>query len=299
MPPANQRVRKAVIPVAGLGTRGLPFTKEVPKELLPVIDKPGIHYIVEEVIAAGIDQVIFVTSKGKASLEDYFDPSPNLESWLRKRGKEELADRIRDIGRLCEVISVRQKEPLGLGHAIRCARPVVGDEMFAVCLGDEIFPAWGKDAAAPALKTLVEHAVGLKASVAGVMEVTAEETSSYGIVDVGGSSLGTKPAAVKGTVEKPSPDKAPSRYAIIGRYVFEPRVFEELERIQPGKGGEYQLTDAMDRLCKEGRLYASLVQSRRYDIGSHFSFVRAQIDCALERPELADKVRAYLKTLNL
>ena len=289
------RIRKVVIPVAGLGTRGLPFTKEVPKEMIPIIDHPAIHYIVEEVIAAGIEEVIFVTSKGKSSLEDYFDPSPNLENWLRKRGKNELADRIHRIGRMCEVISVRQKEPLGLGHAIHCARDIVGNESFAVCLGDEIFPPWGSNKE-PALKTLVEWSSKLGVSTVGVMEVAREETSSYGIVDVGGASLGEEPVRVKRTVEKPKPEDAPSRYAIIGRYVFEPALFEELARTKPGVGGEIQLTDAMDRLAAQSRLTALPIRARRYDIGSHLSFIKATIDAALERPELAEKLRSYLKT---
>lgn len=290
-------VKKVVIPVAGLGTRGLPYTKEVPKEMLPVIDTPTIHYIVEEVMAAGIEQVIFVTSKGKSSLEDYFDPSPNLEAWLRKRGKDDLAEKIHGIGRMVEVISVRQKEPLGLGHAIHCARHIIGREMFAVCLGDEIFPNWGGTTAAPALKTLVDAAVRLSTSVAGVVEVPLEDTKSYGIIDVGGAPLGDAPQKVLRTVEKPKPQDAPSRYAIIGRYVFEPHVMDELAEVKAGVGGEIQLTDAMDRLCKQSRLYAMPIRARRYDIGSHFSFVQATIDAALERPELAEKLRKYLKTL--
>lgn len=290
-------IRKAVIPVAGLGTRGLPFTKEVPKELLPIIETPTIHFIVEEVLAAGIEEVIFVTSKGKSMLEDYFDPSPNLEAWLRKRGKEALADRIHKIGRMCEVISVRQKEPLGLGHAVLCARNVVGNESFAVCLGDEIFPSWDATDSAPALKQLVDAGQTVGASVVGVVEVPPEETTSYGIIDVGGKPLERGPAKVKRTVEKPKPADAPSRYAIIGRYLFEPEIFDHLKDVKPGVGGEIQLTDGMDRLCQAGKLYALPVTGRRYDIGSHFSFLQAQIDAAMTRPELKDRLRRYVKDL--
>lgn len=288
-------IKKVVIPVAGLGTRGLPFTKEIPKEMLPIIDVPTVHFIVEEVLSAGIEQVVFVTSKGKSTLEDYFDPSPNLENWLRKRGKLELADKIHSIGHLCEVISVRQKEPLGLGHAVLCAAPILGNEPFAVCLGDEIFPAWGEEK--PALKQLVDAASETDGSVVGIVEIPAQETKSYGIVDVGGKKLTHGPSPVLRTVEKPAPEKAPSHYAIIGRYVFENAVLDHLREISPGVGGEIQLTDAMDRLCRAGKLCAVPVKGCRYDIGSHFSFVKAQIDAALRRPELADRLRAYMKSL--
>jgi UTP--glucose-1-phosphate uridylyltransferase len=292
------RVKKVVIPVAGLGTRGLPFTKEVPKELLPIIDTPTIHFIVEEVIAAGIEQVIFVTSKGKSVLEDYFDPSPNLESWLRRRGKDALADKMHKIGNLCEVISVRQKEPLGLGHAIYCARNIINQEKFAVCLGDEIFPTWGENQGQPSmLGRLVKAAEETDSSIVGVVEIPREDSSSYGIVDVGGQSLDSGPVKVKRTVEKPKPEDAPSRFAIIGRYVFEPTIFDHLREVKPGVGGELQLTDGMDKLCQAGKLQAMLVSGARYDIGNHFFYLKAQIEAALARPELAGRVRSYLKTL--
>jgi UTP--glucose-1-phosphate uridylyltransferase len=294
----NAAVKKVVVPVAGLGTRGLPFTKEVPKELLPIIDTPTIHYIVEEVIAAGIEQVIFITSKGKSALEDYFDPSPTLESWLRKRGKDGLADRIRDIGTMCEIVTVRQKEPLGLGHAIYCARDVVGKDKFAVCLGDEIFPSWDLGGKAPLLKRLIESSVEVKASVVGVVEIPKTDSTSYGIIDVSGKKLSETPAKVEKTVEKPKPEQAPSNYAIIGRYVFEPILFDALKETKPGVGGEIQLTDAMDRLCREGKLYALLGNDRRYDVGNHFFYVKAVIDAALMRPEIAPRLKDYLKTLS-
>jgi len=297
-PKSSNRVRKVVIPVAGLGTRGLPFTKEVPKELLPIIDTPTIHFIVEEVIEAGIEQVIFVTSKGKHTLEDYFDLSPNLEAWLRRRGKEALADKIHQIGQMVEVVSVRQKEPLGLGHAILCTRHIVGQERFAVCLGDEIFPHWGEKPAGSALRSLVDTADRLESSVVGVVEVPASETTSYGIVDLGGQNLNVQPTAkVIRTVEKPKPEVAPSRYAIIGRYVFDPDLFGYLAEVKPGVGGEIQLTDGMDRLAQTDRLYAQRMSGCRYDIGNHFSYVKAQIDGALQRPELAQRLREYLKSI--
>lgn len=292
------QIKKVVIPVAGLGTRGLPFTKEVPKELLPIIDTPTIHFIVEEVLQAGIDQVIFVTSKGKSSLEDYFDPSPNLVAWLRRRGKEELADKIQRIGTLCEVISVRQKEPLGLGHAIYCARHIVNQESFAVCLGDEIFPNWGKNPPQEnALGQLVSAANASKGSVVGVLEVPQSETSSYGIIEPSGPVKHGQPTKVIRTVEKPKPEQAPSQFAVVGRYVFESELFACLKDIKPGVGGELQLTDAMDKLCQQGKLSALLLEGLRYDIGSHLSYLKAQIDYAITRPELTEKVKGYLKGL--
>lgn len=291
-------VKKVVIPVAGLGTRGLPFTKEIPKELLPVIDTPAIHFIVEEVLSAGIEQVIFITAKGKSVLEDYFCPSPSLESWLVKRGKTLLADQVKRIGSLCEVISVRQKEPLGLGDAINCARHLIHNERFAVCLGDEIFPQWKENDDSPStLNRLVSSAESACSSVVGIMEVSREQCSSYGIVDLGGKTASDQPAKVLQAVEKPSPANAPSQYAIVGRYVFEPAIFDCLKEIKPGSGGELQLTDAMNMLCNVGKLQAILATSQRYDLGNHFFYLKAQIDYALTRPELSQQVQSYLRTI--
>jgi UTP--glucose-1-phosphate uridylyltransferase len=288
-------VKKVVIPVAGLGTRGLPFTKEVPKELLPVIDTPCLQFIVEEVLAAGIEQVVFVTSKGKHALEDYFDPSPNLVTWLEKRGKRELAEKLDRIGKLVEVITVRQKEPLGLGHAVLCAAPVIGREKFAVCLGDEIYPPWNAAGKAPALRRLVTLSEEQRSSVVGVVEIPPQDSQSYGVIDLGGGAMSGGVAKVAKTVEKPKPADAPSRYAIIGRYVFENAVLDELREVKPGVGGEIQLTDGMDRLARSGRLQAMLVDDCRYDLGNHLFYVIAQVDAALRRPELADRLRAHLK----
>lgn len=288
-------ISKAVIPVAGLGTRGLPFTKVVPKELLPVIDTPTIHFIVEEVLKAGINQVIFVTSQGKSAIEDYFDSAPGLEHWLERRGKTALAQRMKEIGKLCEVTAVRQKEPLGLGHAVLCARPVVGDEPFVVCLGDEIFPAWDAKVKPP-LERLVQDARGGD-SVVGVVEIPRNDSQSYGMVDLGGARLGAETVLVRRTVEKPKPEEAPSDFAIVGRYAFTPEIFDALARLKPGVGGEYQLTDAMSELASKGRLRARLLEGPRYDIGNHLFYVKAQIDAALRRPELAERLRQYIRTL--
>jgi UTP--glucose-1-phosphate uridylyltransferase len=291
-------VKKVVIPVAGLGTRGLPFTKEVPKELLPIIDTPTIHFIAEEVLSAGIEQVIFVTSKGKHALEDYFDLSPNLENWLRKRGKDELADKVRHIGTFCEVMTVRQKEPLGLGHAVLCARHIVGNEKFAVCLGDEIFPPWDEinQRQAP-LKKLVDSSIQLSGSIVGVVEIPIADSRNYGILDLAGKDLSEAPMKVIRTVEKPTPELAPSKYAIIGRYVFDASLFDALKDTQPGVGGEIQLTDAMDKLCASGQLYGVLLKGCRYDIGNTLFYMKAQIDAALRRPELGPRLKEYMRSL--
>lgn len=294
----KNRIKKAVIPVAGVGTRGLPFTKEIPKEMLPIIDIPTIQFIVEEVISAGIEQIIFVTSRGKNSLQDYFDRSPALENFLRQKGKEEWAEKIRRIGSLCEVLTVRQKEPLGLGHAVLCAQPIVGDEKFVVCLGDEIFPPWDKiNQAQSPVKRLVEASENLHSSTVGVMQVPLSETKAYGIIKISENSIQEKPVRVLGTVEKPSPELAPSRFAIIGRYVFEPVIFEYLSKTPKGAGGEIQLTDAMTQLCSTPGLHAVNLLGCRYDIGNALFYLKAQIDEALRRPDLAAPLREYLKTL--
>jgi UTP--glucose-1-phosphate uridylyltransferase len=290
-------IRKVVIPAAGLGTRGLPFTKEVPKELLPIIDTPALHYIVEEAVQAGIEQVIFVTSKGKTALEDYFDPSPALEAWLNAKGKTDLAERMRKIGTMVDVLSVRQKEAKGLGHAVLCAKALIGNEPFAVCLGDEIFAPWAPQGRR-GLKQLVDAAEKSQTSVIGVLPVTREETSSYGIIDTGGKEVRPGfPVPILRTVEKPKPEVAPSLHAIIGRYVFQPEVLEELEKVKPGVGGEIQLTDALDSLAAKGRLQGMVFEDRRYDVGNHLYYVLAQVDSALHRPELASRLKPLLKQL--
>ncbi|MEZ4749631.1 MAG: UTP--glucose-1-phosphate uridylyltransferase [Bdellovibrionota bacterium] len=294
---AKAAIKKVVIPVAGLGTRSLPFTKVVPKELVPVLNTPTIHFIVEEVVAAGIEQVVFVTSSGKTALEDYFDVNDALVRTLRARGKEELAECVEKTSQLCEIISVRQKEPLGLGHAVLCAAPVIGDEPFAVALGDEIFPPWDPTAPKGPLAILAEQASKQSSSVIGVMKVPREQTGSYGIVDVGSAEVGAAPVAVKATVEKPRPEKAPSEYAIVGRYVFAPEILDRLRTVKPGVGGEIQLTDAMSALAAEGALYASAVQGCRYDTGSLLGYVKAQVDAGLRDPSIAGPLKDYLRTL--
>ena len=284
----------AVIPVAGFGTRSLPFTKEIPKELLPALDVPAIQLIVEEAALAGVETIVLVTGRGKHAIEDHFSPRPDLEQFLRARGKEALLERIATLPKRCEIVAVRQPAPLGLGHAVECARPVVGGRPFAVLLGDEIFlrrrPEEGSG-----LGALADAGVPDGHSTVGILEVPESETKNYGIVDLGGATPDRKPVLVKGTVEKPAPGSAPSRYAIIGRYLFSPEIFDALADVPFGKGGEKQLTDAMDRLCRQGRLHAVKMPANRYDMGSVLGFVKAQVEMALSRPDLAPAVAAFLR----
>lgn len=284
----------AVIPVAGFGTRSLPFTKELPKELLPALDVPSIQWIVEEAALAGAETIVLVTGRGKHAIEDHFSPRPELEQFLKARGKDALLDRIATLPKRCELVAVRQPAPLGLGHAVECAKSVVGGRRFSVLLGDEIFPRWHKGAKT-GLETLAAAAVPEGHSSVGILEVPESETKNYGIVDLGGRSPDAGAVPVKGSVEKPEPGKAPSRYAIIGRYVFSPEIFDALADVSFGKGGEKQLTDAMDRLCRQGRLHAVKMPANRYDMGSSLGYLRAQVDAALARPELAPQVAAYLR----
>ena len=288
-------IKKAVIPVAGWGTRGLPFTKEVPKEMIPILDIPAIHFVVEEAIHSGIEQIIFVTARGKSALEDYFDDSPYLIEILRKKGKHEQADFLQKIGKMCEIISVRQKEPKGLGHAILAAKNVVGNEPFGVCLADEIFPSWDpRNKSLPPLKQLTEISKSTGLSSIGVMEIDPKDSSSYGMIRMETPKFRGIYEKVLGTVEKPTPEKSPSNYAVVGRYVFQPEIMAALSEVKPGFGGEIQLTDAMDSLCSNKGLLAVDLKNERYDVGNLFQFLKAQIDFALKKPELSDKLKSYL-----
>lgn len=295
------RPSKVVIPVAGLGTRSLPFTKEVPKELLPIVDTPAVHHIVEEVLAAQIETVVLVTGRGKSALEDYFDLSPGLMATLEKRGKGDLVAQLEKVGRMVDLVTVRQKEALGLGHAVLCARPVLGKEPFAVCLGDEVFPAWGiPKGEEPELKKLVEVASRTGHSTIGVMQVSLEDTRNYGVIDIGSHQLDVRSRdgeLVRGTVEKPNPKDAPSRYAVIGRYVFDNEILDCLAKVKPGRGGEIQLTDGMDMLARSGKLRAVLMAGTRYDMGNHLQAIVAQVDAGLQRPELRERLKIELHSL--
>ena len=284
------KLRKAVIPVAGLGTRFLPATKTVPKELLPIVDIPSIQYVVQEAVDAGIEEIIFVTGRGKDAIEDHFDEAPELEQLLTERGNHEMAKTLRRIAEMTEVVSVRQKKPLGLGHAVLCARDLVGDEPFAVMLADDLI-----DAEVPAIRQLIKIFEETTESVIALMEVPQAEVQQYGVIK--GVEIKRRLYQVEATVEKPLAKDAPSRMAIIGRYVLRPEIFKILENLPPGRGGEIQLTDGLEQLVRERKIFGCEFVGDRYDIGDKFGFVRATVAYALKRPDLNDKVREYLKTI--
>ncbi|EEB73863.1 UTP--glucose-1-phosphate uridylyltransferase GalU [Thermococcus sp. AM4] len=284
------RVKKAVIPAAGLGTRMLPITKSMPKEMLPIVDKPVIHYVVEEAIKAGIDDILIVTGKGKRAIEDYFDRSFELEFYLREKGKFEELKQIEEIGEMVDIYYVRQKKPLGLGDAILHAEKHVNGEPFAVLLGDDIIVS-----EEPGIKQLIEIAERREAPVVGVERVPWELVSRYGIVD--GKPLGDGLYQVRHLVEKPSPKEAPSNVAIIGRYVLTPEVFDALRETPPGRGGELQLTDALQRILSSQNIFAKEIKGERYDVGSKLGFVIANIELSLKRGELREELLTFLKNL--
>ncbi|HZA54851.1 MAG TPA: UTP--glucose-1-phosphate uridylyltransferase GalU [Candidatus Udaeobacter sp.] len=283
------KLRKAVIPVAGLGTRFLPATKAVPKELLPIIDIPSIQYVVQEAVDSGIQEIIFVTGRGKDAIEDHFDEAPELEQILAERGQAEIVDMLRKIADMTEVVSVRQKRPLGLGHAVMCARDLVGNEPFAVMLADDLI-----DSNIPCIRQLLEIFEERQESVVALMEVPQEEVQRYGVIK--GSKIKEHLYQIEATVEKPAAKEAPSRMAIIGRYVLRPEIFTILEKLPAGKGGEFQLTDGLAQLVRERKVFGCEFQGDRYDIGDKFGFVRATVAYALKRPDLRDRVAEYLKT---
>jgi UTP--glucose-1-phosphate uridylyltransferase len=283
------KLRKAVIPVAGLGTRFLPATKTVPKELLPIVDIPSIQYVVQEAVDAGIEEIIFVTGRGKDGIEDHFDEAPELEQVLADRGNDEMVKMLRRIAEMTEVVSVRQKKPLGLGHAVLCARDLVGDEPFAVMLADDLI-----DSATPCIRQLLDIFQSTHESVIAVMEVPQTEVHQYGVIK--GKVMKERLYEVEGMVEKPAAKDAPSRMAIIGRYVLRPEIFSILQNLPSGKGGEIQLTDGLAQLVRERKIYGCEFTGDRYDIGDKFGFVRATVAYALKRPDLKDKVLEYLKS---
>jgi UTP--glucose-1-phosphate uridylyltransferase len=284
------KIRKAVIPVAGLGTRFLPATKTVPKELLPIIDIPSIQYVVQEAVDAGIQEIIFVTGRGKDGIEDHFDEAPELEQILADRGQSATVDMLRRIAEMTEVVSVRQKKPLGLGHAVLCARDLVGDEPFAVMLADDLI-----DAEIPGIRQLVDIFTETEESVVALMKVPREEVHQYGVIK--GKEVKPRLYAVEGTVEKPAAKEAPSQLAIIGRYVLRPEIFSILQTLTPGRGGEIQLTDGLARLVQQRKIFGCEFTGDRYDIGDKFGFVRATVAYALKRKDLRDKLIEYLKSL--
>jgi UTP--glucose-1-phosphate uridylyltransferase len=284
------KLRKAVIPVAGLGTRFLPATKTVPKELLPIVDIPSIQYVVQEAVDAGIQEIIFVTGRGKDSIEDHFDEAPELEQVLAERGQTELVEMLRRIKEMTEVVSVRQKKPLGLGHAVLCARDLVGDEPFAVMLADDLI-----DSDTPCIRQLLDIFEDKKESVIALMEVLPEEVQQYGVIK--GQEIEKRLYQIQATVEKPPAKEAPSRMAIIGRYILRPEIFSILQKQPPGRGGEIQLTDGLAQLVRERQIFGCQFLGDRYDIGDKFGFVRATVAYALKRPDLKTKVKDYLKSV--
>jgi UTP--glucose-1-phosphate uridylyltransferase len=288
----TRTVRKAVFPAAGLGTRFLPATKAQPKEMLPLVDKPIIQYGVEEAVASGVDHMILVTGRGKNAIEDHFDINVELESFLEARGKSALAREIREISSAIQVAYVRQGEPLGLGHAVLCARDLVGDEPFAVILADDVY-----DAKPAALRQLIDVFEQRGGPVIAVERVPMEAVSSYGVI--AGEALGDGVYRIDDLVEKPPRDEAPSDLAIIGRYVLTPDIFPILAETRSDRTGEIQLTNGLRQLRKQRPLYAVEVKGVRHDTGNKQGFLRAMVYFALRRPDLADQFRAYLKSLEL
>lgn len=284
----NSLIRKAVIPAAGLGTRFLPATKAIPKEMIPIVDVPMIQHIVEEAARSGIRDIVLITARRKEAIENHFDDQPELEAHLEEKGKKDLAELSRTAGRLCNIIAIRQKNPAGLGHAVACAEPVVGREPFAILLGDDLI-----DSDVPCTEQLIRVFHEQNASCVGVMEVPQQEVSKYGVV--GGKMLNERTMHVRELVEKPSPDRAPSRLAIPGRYVLSPAIFDCIRDTKPGKGGEIQLTDALQLLAQRERLLAYRYEGVRYDTGDRLGFIDATLAFALKRPELRAGVLELLK----
>jgi len=290
----KQRVRKAVFPVAGLGTRFLPATKALPKEMLPLVDKPIIQYGVEEALAAGCDQIILITGRGKTAIEDHFDVSYELEKMLEERNKTELLTVVRQISDMIHVAYVRQKEALGLGHAVLMARELVGNEPFAVLLADDII-----DSSVPCLKQMMDVFEETQSSVLAIQEIDPANISAYGVLDA-------KPAPgrfagrlyeISNLVEKPKREEAPSNLAIVGRYILTPKVFETLARTPLGSGGELQLTDGMKMLLRQEKMYGYVFEGKRHDTGDKLGFLKATVEFALKRRDLGQEFRDYLKQL--
>ncbi|MDF2946799.1 MAG: UTP-glucose-phosphate uridylyltransferase [Bacillales bacterium] len=281
------KLRKAIIPAAGLGTRFLPATKAQPKEMLPIVDKPTLQYIIEEAVKSGIEEILIITGRNKKSIEDHFDKSVELELELESKGKYELLEEVRKISDMVNIHYIRQKEPKGLGHAIYCAKSFIGNEPFAVMLGDDIV-----ENDKPCLEQMIEMYDQYKTSILGVQEIPKEDVNKYGIVN--GNFIEDRIYKVKDLVEKPSKEEAPSNLAILGRYIISPSIFEILEHTQPGKGGEIQLTDALMELAQKEAMYAYNFEGRRYDVGDKQGFLEATVEYALRNEDLRDDFLKYL-----
>lgn len=284
----NKKVRKAIIPAAGLGTRFLPATKAIAKEMLPIVDIPTIQYIIQEAVDSGIEEILIITNSNKHAMENHFDKNYELEERLKESGKLEQVKMIQDIADMANIYYIRQKEPKGLGHAVHCAKSFIGNEPFAVLLGDDIV-----DAETPCLKQMIDAYDEYKTSILGVQEVAKENVDKYGILDV--KYIEDRVYKVKDMVEKPSVDDAPSNIAILGRYIITPEIFNILETQEEGKGGEIQLTDALQTLATKEAIYAYNFEGRRYDVGDKLGFLEATVDFALKRPELRDDFEAFIK----
>ncbi|WP_078429785.1 UTP--glucose-1-phosphate uridylyltransferase GalU [Alkalihalobacterium alkalinitrilicum] len=281
------QVRKAIIPAAGLGTRFLPATKAQPKEMLPIVDKPTLQYIIEEAVKSGIEEILIITGRNKKSIEDHFDKSVELEFELEAKGKYELLEEVRKISDLVNIHFIRQKEPKGLGHAIYCAKSFIGNEPFAVMLGDDIV-----ENNKPCLQQMTEMYEQYKTTILGVQEIPLEDVSKYGVVD--GKQIEDTVYKVNGLVEKPAVEEAPSNIAILGRYVITPAIFDILEQTEPGKGGEIQLTDALKVLAQREAMYAYTFEGKRYDVGDKQGFLQATVEFALRREDLREDFLNYL-----
>lgn len=286
-----QAVRKVIIPVAGLGTRFLPVTKAMPKEMLPIIDKPIIQYVVEEAVASGITDIILVTSHAKRPVEDHFDDNKELEGWLMKQGKKDLLEQIKDIGKLANFVYVRQKGPYGNATPVLNAAHLIGDEPFAVIFGDDVY-----DCEVPRLRQMIDVYDKYQDPVIGVVKVEAEDTKRYGIIDPG-TKVDPNVYQLKSVVEKPGPEKAPSRLAANAGYILTPDIFDEIRKLKPGAGGEYVTLDAIHRLMKRRPVYACEVQGTYYDTGSKIGWLKANLEMALKREDMAKDARALVKKL--
>ncbi|MGM0876420.1 MAG: UTP--glucose-1-phosphate uridylyltransferase GalU [Bacillota bacterium] len=285
------QIKKAIIPAAGLGTRFLPATKAQPKEMLPIVDKPTIQYIIEEAVASGIEDILIVSGRGKRAIEDHFDKSYELEETLASKEKWDILNEVQQISELANIHYIRQKEPKGLGHAIYCARRFIGDEPFAVMLGDDIV----QTDSVPCLKQLIDVYDEYQSTVVGVQKVNESDVSKYGIVSYEEKALAKDIFHVNDMVEKPSPEAAPSNSAIMGRYILSPEIIDILEKLKPGSGGEIQLTDALKQLSMKQRVLAYHFHGRRYDVGDKLGFIKATIDFSLQRDGLRNELLAYLE----